>query len=543
MVLLFEMCKLLQPEKRLPSFHTSKLKTIKACPCISPRYHIPQAFEIPLCLRGLNKSEILTLRPFTLHNGNYKLHQHGYRKKDGFTRVSCSEESVLEKISKLGSVSKVKCMLAYRYLTTSPRSRYNHFIQLRDEHVKTGKQVNLYDYRENDGIECELWPHLYPFYEWCETSLSGNTSRQSAKVSFNFKVLSEVLDYSLDYDLLQFVYDRWLFNTVSGAISSAKQFQASAAIFLSSKTFSLEYWRWHHRYLIDAVRQYGYPDVFITISPYEWTFPTPVWLQNAAEISGKMPTQLATLETLNIVHVLEQTVRGYHCGTNSLRWKQHLFNYDKQMNKRNVRNFFYRIEFQGRGTAHVHLLVSLEDLSKCSYTDINAHIPCDDEELAFLVYDLQQSHKTVLPCNEHATQVSKDQNGKQHLSLYYPQSAFALKLRAYISSVIHFLKCRKDVQFSDQCGMLMRYVTSYVSKFKDSQTTESLYNAHLVPAQAAYRHLRDMKPCEPEMIMTLSSMKITWSNNSTKSYAPPTSSSASSHQSTIKEVMSAMFVS
>ena len=65
-----------------------------------------------------------------------------------------------------------------------------------------------------------------------------------------------------------------------------------------------------------------------------------------------------------------------------------------------------------------------------------------------------------------------------------------------------------DVQFFDQCGMLMRYVTSYVSKFKDSQTTESLYNAHLVPAQAAHRHLREMKPREPEMIMTVSSMKM-----------------------------------
>ena len=106
------------------------------------------------------------------------------------------------------TAGEVKCMLAYRYLTTSPRFRYNYFIQLRDEHVKTDKQLNLYDYRENDGIECALWPHLYPFYEWCETSLSGNSSCQSAKVSFNFKVLSEVLDCSLDYDLLQFVYDR-----------------------------------------------------------------------------------------------------------------------------------------------------------------------------------------------------------------------------------------------------------------------------------------------------------------------------------------------
>ena len=62
---------------------------------------------------------------------------------------------------------------------------------------------------------------------------------------------------------------------------------------------------------MDAVHQYGYPDVFITISPYEWTFPTPLWLQNAAEMSGKLRTELATLETLNIVHVLEQTVRAW----------------------------------------------------------------------------------------------------------------------------------------------------------------------------------------------------------------------------------------
>ena len=191
-------------------------------------------------------------------------------------------------------------------------------------------------------------------------------SRLSAKVSFNLKLLSEILDYSLDYDLLQFTYDRWLFNTVSGAISSARQFQTSAATSLSTKTFSVEFWRWHHRYLMDAVRQYGYPDVFITVSPYEWTFSTHIWFQNAAKTSGKMPTQLASLETLNIVHALEQTVRGYLCGTNSLRWKQHLFDYDKHATKNNVKNFFYRIEFQGRGTARIHLLVWLEDLSKCS---------------------------------------------------------------------------------------------------------------------------------------------------------------------------------
>ena len=130
------------------------------------------------------------------------------------------------------------------------------------------EQLNLYDYRQNDGNKCAFWPHLYPFHEWYETKLTGNTSRQSAKLSFNLKIMGEILDYSLDFDLLQFVYDRWLFTTVSGAISSARQFHMSAATSLSTKTFSMEYWRWHHRYLMDAVRQYGYPDVFYYHKPF-----------------------------------------------------------------------------------------------------------------------------------------------------------------------------------------------------------------------------------------------------------------------------------
>lgn len=78
-----------------------------------------------------------------------------------------------------------------------------------------------------------------------------------------------------------------------------------------------------------------------------------------------------------------------------------------------------------------------------------------------------------------------------------------------------------DEQFSYHCGMLMRYVTNYVSKFKDSRSSASLFCTTLVPARAAYRHLRDMKPCEPEMIMTLSSIKAAWCSISTKTYVPP----------------------
>ena len=135
-------------------------------------------------------------------------------------------------------------------------------------------------------------------------------------------------------------------------------------------------------------------------------------------------------------------------------------------------------------------------------------MPRDNADLSFLVYDLQRSNKTVLSVNTEQTSFSSGTNDDTKVNFYYPEEAFLLRLRAYISTILPFLKCRMDVQTADKKGMLMRYVTDYVSKFKDSQTRSSLYSTHVTPAMAAYKHLSDMKPCEPEMLMTLSSLKI-----------------------------------
>ena len=112
----------------------------------------------------------------------------------------------------------------------------------------------MYDFSEMEGMECCLWPHLYPFTSWCETVLKGNESRLSRKVSFLTRTFSQVIDYSLQFELLQFEYDLWIFKTVSG-----------------------------HRLLLDAVNQFGYPTVFVPISPYESTFPIPSWLSKIRE--------------------------------------------------------------------------------------------------------------------------------------------------------------------------------------------------------------------------------------------------------------------
>ena len=93
-------------------------------------------------------------------------------------------------------------------------------------------------------------------------------------------------------------------------------------------------------------------------------------------MTGKGPKQIPTLETLHIVHVLEQLVRGYMCGSKTNRWKNHVFANSKTKSIDNVQTYFYRFEFQQRGTVYLHMLVWLKDLKSLKPNiTIRADIP------------------------------------------------------------------------------------------------------------------------------------------------------------------------
>ena len=207
--------------------------------------------------------------------------------------------------------------------------------------------------------------------------------------------------------------------------------------------------------------------MFITISPYEWTFPFPPWLENLRALTGYGPTNLAQLETMHIVNVLEQLVRGYMCSSNTNRWVNHLFSYKHKKNKKKVLKYFYRFEFQDRGTVHLHMLVWLKDVTKIKLDAIHADIPWSNKLLAQQVLNLQPSDKPGVSFFQQETRVSYH-NGKQILQLFHPSEAFANNLRAYISTILPSLKCRMDIQTSDGKGMLLRYAASYVSKWHDA---------------------------------------------------------------------------
>ena len=98
-------------------------------------------------------------------------------------------------------------------------------------------------------------------------------------------------------------------------------------VMMKDHSFSPLYWKSVHWALVDMVRQMGYPKLFWTISPYEWSMPYHEWMldEMAKELRGRMDLPVA--ETLHLTHVLLQVVKGGPRGFHT--WMQMvLFHFD-----------------------------------------------------------------------------------------------------------------------------------------------------------------------------------------------------------------------
>lgn len=236
-------CGSLETKKMLPSFRRRSIpKSLTSCGCTRSCYTIPQPKEVPAALRGLNAEEIRALRPLQVFCGPYERRQHGYRVRTGAFDVRWHQTSVEERIRAIEDpASRQRTHEAYKWLITSKTCPYKRFLQMRRDGVRDPWLFEIFTHEAFKGVEAALWPHLYHHRDLCESYLQGQRSRASSKVSFVNKMRSAVLDYSLEYELLHYHYDRWLFKTVTGAINTAAKSGCSPAKSLKGKTFSHQY--------------------------------------------------------------------------------------------------------------------------------------------------------------------------------------------------------------------------------------------------------------------------------------------------------------
>ena len=401
------------------------------------------------------------------------------------------------------------------------QSSYSIFVPMHSDNHQTPFLYEIYSAPQYRGIECALWPLLYHKTEMCESLLEGQENHASSKLSFMHKVSSPVVIFALNYDILQYHYDRWLFKTITGAVNSSKALACSPNRSLENKSFSHRYWQHQHLYLIDAVRQFGYPSFFVTISPYKWTFPFPPFVEELRQVYGKDVTDILMLETLHIAHVLEQIARGYLTGGSNNRWRPHVFSNTNHPAEKNVNTYFYRFEFQQRGTLHLHMLVWVDDISATRADLLHTSVLWDSAEDAIQVASTQKSDKSCLQVNNYPDPFSTDPLGHTTINFLHTEDDADHQIQAYITTLLGSLQCRTDVQLADGKELLLKYVSSYVTKMHESATSEGLYCTDVTGYQAANSFLRTVKPLEPEMVFQLSNIKVCWTDKMTVLFHPP----------------------
>ena len=121
-----------------------------------------------------------------------------------------------------------------------------------------------------------------------------------------------------------------------------------------------------------------------------------------------------------------------------------------------------------------------------------------------LVNKCQIANKSSLPLNKRGIYID-DTSTVPILKISHPLSAHAINVHAYIETILPVLKSSMDVQTTSGKHMLMKYVTSYVAKGKESFLTDQLYTSTLSPAVTVLKYAMSLDIAEPEMWVLLTS--------------------------------------
>ena len=289
---------------------------------------------------------------------------------------------------------------------------------IRQEHAATLEDVlnaDQSDEETEDGQDNEM------FSEGEEPKDDGAT-RHSIKRLFAALALGKLLGYAADFELLQFAYDLNLWSS----IGSKKNLQLAVPmrLMLKGEAFSPHYWRGVHYALLDMVRQVGYPRIFFTIAPYEWSFPYHEWVRDEMQKMLKERLFLPAAETLHMVHVMVQAVKGLLLGRTGGQgrqqaWQSNLFHVVDEHGQARRLHFFLRLEYQdgtrkaatqdyhGSGRVHVHVVIFVrpEDVEQLRLDEVASATLPEDTDLRGYVEGSQydRDKKSGWPVHEEAT--------------------------------------------------------------------------------------------------------------------------------------------
>lgn len=358
------------------------------------------------------------------------------------------------------------------------------------------------------------------------------SKRGRIKRCFIRKVLSPVVGYGTDYELLHFVYGLSMWTTVGTKKNVARQHDVPLRAVLKGCPWTPQYWKIRHQMVIDMQRQCGNAALFRTRAPYEKSFPYHEWVLHEMRLAGRPRLHLGGAETLHQAHVLLELDKGLMSGTRGAtgrpdrQWQdQNLLGPQRQPGDdgplpQTVLSRVTRLEFQdgkrkpakqayhGRGSAHSHSLDYLQNLESIKLEEkLSAHLPDKAAQplLHGLVLDGQCDRtNSGVPVRE---EPSAFDPVNQKVLLQHTEEDKELKIRPYFKTTLEVTKCHEDVLQADGNGATLRYVATYSAKFSDSMHQDWL-NDEASDYSVARRILYSYHPSEPEMWLTLANERF-----------------------------------
>ena len=369
---------------------------------------------------------------------------------------------------------------------------------------------------ERQGVSTSIWDNE-------EDDEEGQT-RGSIRRSFLKKVLGPILDYSGNFELLQFVHDLAYWSDLGA--KRHVQPHLPMRVLMKGAPFTPAYWAVRHAAVLDLQRQCGHPVMFKTWAPYEWSAPYHRALLHQMESLLRTRTHLATLETVHLAHILVELLREWVVGgarkqgDSSVAWQRNvLAGFPEDGNGRRCRiNFAARLEYQdgkrkaasqdyhGRGATHLHAVIFAEDLACLNlHKKLLATEPPEDHPLRGYIMDQLSYSGSGWPVFE---EPSKWNPTKEAIQLEHSERDHEQGVRAYNFEEVDVLKCHVDnlapqARPESQKGLILRYVATYNVKPSSEFHNELLGDTNISGYGLALRVLMCLHPSEPEMVMSL----------------------------------------
>ena len=340
----------------------------RRCRFCEAKHVVPAPDDVPAVLVGLRRAQLVALRPMSLRQGARIQDKGCLPRHGGQTWLYWAEQHVTEQISTLPDDLQPRAWDAYEFLRSEPASAYDAWVRKLEEKLRGGNGGRSLGALAllQPFVECALFPDLYPFRSWCESVCHGKGARhRSAKQAFLAKLCGPLVDYALDYELIQFQFDRWVlaYFTSRSAVRQdvplkwlLRQFPDSPQ---KNYTTKLQ--------IIDMHRQHGAASFFITVAPGIFALPLPPVAQQPRELGRVKILGCNALECLHVSHMLEQLCIAYvlHRDARSARSPYGVFRGGRKENP--ILGALVKFEYQdgaqaregyhGTGMRHAHILV------------------------------------------------------------------------------------------------------------------------------------------------------------------------------------------